>query len=62
MAADLYTMIVQTYPALAISTGYDPFADGTVTLVDDGDGVQYIKEWNYEHPLPEGLVIGKPTS
>lgn len=59
---DLYTTIVQTYPEVAIEPGNDLFAKEVILLADDGDGIQYIKEWNYGQPLPEGLVIGKPTT
>ena len=36
------------------------FEKGVILLQDDGDGIQYIAEWNYSKPLPEGLSVGKP--
>lgn len=32
---------------------------GKIVLRDDGDGVPYIQEWNYDKPLPDGLSVGK---
>ena len=55
---DLYSKIIETYPTL---TDND-FANGVIKLQDDGDGIQYIAEWNYEQPIPTGLKLGKPKS
>jgi len=49
--------IVAAYPELE---GTLAFANGTITLQDDSDGLGvYIAEWNYSEPLPEGLTVGK---
>lgn len=51
-----YEKILETYPDL---TDADFNFTGTIALHDDGDGIQYVKSWNYSKPLPEGLKIGK---
>jgi len=57
---DLYTQIISVYPELTITKEYDPFdLGGVIRLRDDGDGVQYIAEWNYSQPLPAGMKVGK---
>jgi hypothetical protein len=56
---DLYSQIIEVYPELAITEQNDPFFKGIVKLQDDGDGVQYIAEWNYSKPIPDGLKLGK---
>lgn len=56
----MYEQIVAFYPELAETP--KAFSDGTITLQDDNDGAgQYIREWNYSKPLPDGLVVGKPV-
>ena len=53
---DLYTIIIEAYPQLEDNV----FADGTIILQDDSDGKGvYIKEWNTELEIPNGLTIGK---
>ena len=52
---DLYTIIKTTYPEIA----EQEFINGSIRLVDDGDGVQYIAKWEYSQSLPAGLKIGK---
>ena len=50
--------IIEVYPELENTK---VFADGTIFLQDDSDGVgAYIREWNYSKPIPEGLSLGKP--
>jgi hypothetical protein len=57
---DLYSQIIAAYPELTISTGFDPFSDGTVELKDDSDGQgAYIAKWEYSKPLPNGMKVGK---
>ena len=51
----LYSEIIAVFPELTITPEKDSFFDGTILLVDDGDGVTYIKEWNYTKPLPKSL-------
>ena len=55
----LYLQIISVYPELTITSKKDNFFDGTIVLADDGDGVNYIKEWNYLKPIPDGLKLGK---
>ena len=55
----LYAEIIAVYPELTITSESDEFFKGTIVLADDGDGVNYIKEWNYSKPIPEGLKLGK---
>ena len=55
---DLYTQIKQTYPELNDAE----FINGAIELRDDGDGIQYIKKWEYSQPIPEGLSLGKPNA
>jgi hypothetical protein len=52
-----YDKIIETYPDLT-DADFNP-STGTIGLFDDGDGVQYIKYWNYSKPLPKGLKLGK---
>jgi hypothetical protein len=54
----LYEKILSVYPELQDT---DTFATGVILLQDDSDGIgAYIREWNYNKPLPEGLTVGKP--
>ncbi len=56
----LYDEIVAFYPQLKITEDNDSFATGKIIeLRDDGDGVPYIKTWNYSKPIPDGLKLGK---
>jgi hypothetical protein len=55
----LYSEIIAVYPELTITKDKDIFYDGTIVLADDGDGVNYIKEWKYSKPIPNGLKLGK---
>jgi hypothetical protein len=55
----IYELITAEYPELI---GTKSFFDGTITLRNDSDGVgDYIEEWNYDQPIPEGLTLGKPS-
>ena len=51
----LYETIIKEYPELAESRS---FIDGTIVLKNDGDG-DFIAEWNYSKPLPDGLTVGQ---
>lgn len=53
--SDLYATIKNTYSEIED----DKFSNGTIRLQDDGDGVQYIANWEYEQPIPKGLSLGK---
>jgi hypothetical protein len=54
---NLYESIIAAYPELVGSTS---FADGTIILQNDSDGLgDYIKDWNYSKPIPDGLKLGK---
>lgn len=55
---DLYTQIKNVYPDL----DDNEFMNGSIRLQDDGDGIQYIAKWEYEHPIPQGLTLGKPSA
>ena len=49
--------IIIAYPELDKS---DLLANGTIILKDDLDGLgAYIKKWDYDKPIPEGLKLGK---
>jgi hypothetical protein len=50
----LREQIIAVYPELE---GTRAFVDGVIYLQDDSDGLgAYIREWNYEKPLPESLT------
>jgi hypothetical protein len=52
----LYEQITEVYPELTTND----FQYGVITLRNDSDGAgDYIDEWNYSKPLPNGLKIGK---
>jgi hypothetical protein len=51
-------IIKETYPEITD----DEFVFGSILLQDDGDGIQYIKKWEYSKPIPAGLSLGKPTA
>jgi hypothetical protein len=51
----LYETIIAEYPELE---GSKSFMDGTITLQNLGDG-DFIAEWNYSKPLPDGLTVGQ---
>jgi hypothetical protein len=52
----LFEEIKAAYPELTD----DDFADGVIKLQNDSDGLgDYIAEWNYEQPIPNGLKLGK---
>lgn len=53
----LYNQIVEIYPELTVEN-FDRI-NGEIKLCDDGDGIAYIKEWNYTKPIPEGFKLGK---
>ena len=53
---DLYSKIKEVYPEIEDTE----FMFGSIELRDDGDGVVYIKKWEYSKPIPEGLSLGKP--
>lgn len=54
---DLFNEIVAIYPELK-EEDFRPIT-GSITLSDDGDGIQYISKWNYSQPIPSGLKLGK---
>ena len=54
---DLFTKIKTVYPELTEEDFYP--RTGSITLSDDGDGIQYISKWEYSKPIPEGLKLGK---
>jgi hypothetical protein len=54
---DLFTQITAAYPELT-EEDFRPIT-GSITLRDDGDGIQYIAKWEYSKPIPAGLKLGK---
>jgi hypothetical protein len=54
---DFYSQIVAVYPELT-ANDFHP-VKGTILLQDDGDGIQYIANWDYSKPIPDGLKLGK---
>lgn len=54
---DLFTQITTAYPELT-EEDFRPIT-GSISLHDDGDGVQYIAKWDYSKPIPKGLKLGK---
>jgi hypothetical protein len=56
---NFYDDLVAIYPEL-VSADFNPLT-GTITLNDDGDGIQYISKWEYSKPIPKGFKLGKPT-
>ena len=54
---DLFTQITTVYPELTQQDFWP--GTGSITLSDDGDGIQYISKWNYSKPIPDGLKLGK---
>ncbi len=54
---DLFTEITAVYPELK-DTDFFPMS-GSISLRDDGDGVQYIAKWEYSKPIPKGMKLGK---
>jgi hypothetical protein len=55
---DLFKKITETYPELT-DKDFDYLTGGIILLLDDGDGVSYIAQWNYSKPIPAGLKLGK---
>jgi hypothetical protein len=55
---DLYTKIMEVYPEIDDKE----FWYGSIELKDDGDGIVYIRKWEYSKPLPKGLKLGKPSA
>ena len=60
MAKDISLVIAETYPE--INPIKDDYKALGIYLRDDGDGIQYIAEWTYQKPIPDGLTLGKPTA
>jgi len=56
---NIFTKIIEEYPELSDINLFDK----NIVLQNDSDGVgDYIKEWNYSKPIPEGLTLGKPVA
>jgi hypothetical protein len=53
----LFDELVEIYPELT-KANFDP-ETGSITLKDDGDGIQYIAKWDYDQPIPDGHKLGK---
>ena len=54
---DFFTQITTAYPELSYAD-FEPIS-GSISLCDDGDGIQYIAKWEYSKPIPTGLKLGK---
>ena len=53
----LYDKIIEAYPELADSK---EIGLGLIILRNDADGLgDYIEEWSYSKPIPDGLKLGK---
>jgi len=53
----LYEQIIEIYPELVEK---DYIFHSKIILQNDSDGLgDYIAEWNYEKPLPDGFKLGK---
>jgi hypothetical protein len=53
----LLDQIIEAYPELTIEDFN--YRDGSIHLQDDGDGIQYVKKWEYSKPIPSGIKLGK---
>jgi hypothetical protein len=53
---ELWEKIIATYSEISAT---DIFRNLGIHLQDDGDGIAYIKKWEYSKPIPEGLKLGK---
>jgi len=52
-------IVDQIKSALPSLTDND-FINGSIVVQDDSDGKpEYIKEWNSDLPIPDGMSIGK---
>jgi hypothetical protein len=57
---ELWQKIIEAYPEIEPT---DDFKSLGIYLRDDSDGIgAYIKEWNYDQPIPKGLTLGKPSA
>jgi hypothetical protein len=54
---DLFTELKKVYPELELAD-FHPLT-GSISVIDDGDGVQYINKWEFSKALPKGLKLGK---
>jgi len=60
---ELWEKIVATYSELADKDFAELGIMGSISLQDDGDGIgAYIRKWEYNKPIPEGLTLGKPAA
>jgi len=55
---ELFDKIIAIYPELTVE---DFGLRGSISLQDDSDDKgSYIARWQYDKPVPEGLIVGKP--
>lgn len=53
-----YEKIIEAYPELLELSNRD--RDAVFKCRDDSDGFgDYVEFWNYDKPLPDGLMVGK---
>jgi hypothetical protein len=58
MAKNLTEQLIDAFPELA--ENFSAFHPDRIYLRNDSDGAgDYIKSWNYEKPIPDGLKLGK---
>lgn len=58
MAKSLTELLIEALPELADNP--NAFHPSSIFLRNDSDGSgDYIAEWNYSKPLPEGFKVGK---
>jgi hypothetical protein len=55
----LWEQIIEFYPEINAT---DNFRTLGIYLKDDGDGIEYVEKWEYSQPLPDGILLGKPSS
>jgi len=52
----IYEQIIAVYPEL---TDSDIFRKDIIIQNDSDDKGDWLREWNYSKPIPEGLKLGK---
>jgi hypothetical protein len=52
----IYDKIMTTYPEL---TDADFGIRGSIELICEADGKEWISKWDYSKPIPNGLKLGK---
>jgi hypothetical protein len=56
---ELWQKIIDAYPQINPTSDFKKLG---IFLQDDSDGEgAYIKKWDYEKPIPQGLTLGKSS-